>query len=332
MRKIIFLLLLVVLVAGAWTAGWFYAAGQLRQMVTALGTDDGTGPALTCDQLAVGGYPFRLDLDCRGATMVDGDLTATLAGLRASVLVYNPTHAILSAQAPAAFADAFTGSRSRLDFTGAQASVRLLTGNPLSALQGQDVRLERASLVADGVTWTDTVAEEMQLAKADHVELHLLDVPERHDPQRGLAALAAYATATGVTAPGVGIDDGETSVEAELSGLPDELAAFAAPNLAQRWHEADGQLRLFSVKGTAAEEFFEASGTLSLDSAARPEGQIKLASRGLVERLGNLVPPEWRGLVLGSPDYDGTYSQTLTLRGGIVLAGLIPVASLPALL
>lgn len=331
MNKIVILLLIVVLVAGAWTIGWFYAAGEVRTTIAELGSGD-PDRSVTCEALEVSGYPFRIDVDCTGATLVEGDVTATLAALRASVLVYNPTHAIFSARAPATVADAFTGSRSRLDFASAQASVRLRTENPLAALQGEDIRLERASLAASDVVWTDTVAAEMLLASADQLEMHLLDVPEQHDPEQGLAALAAYATASGLDAPGFAIADAETSLEAELSGVPDQLADLTAPDLLQRWQQAGGQLRLFGLKGAAAEDFFEASGTLTLDSAARPEGQIKIDSRGVVERLGELVPPEWQGLVLGSPDDDGSYSQTLTLRGGIVLSGLIPVATLPPLL
>lgn len=331
MKKIVFLLLLVVLAAGAWTAGWYYAAGQVREAMAGLG-NAGAETRLTCDDLAVTGYPFRIDIDCRGATLVDGDITTTLAAVRSSVLVYNPTHAILSAQSPASFVDAFSGSRSRLDFASAQASIRLQTNNVLAALRGEDLRLERASLVASDVAWVDTLAAELPLASADEVEMHLLDVPEKHDPEQGLATLAAYATASGVVAPGIDIADAETSLEAEVSGVPDQFSGLAAPDLLQRWHQAGGQLRLFGLKGAAAEDFLEATGTLSLDSAARPEGQIKLTSRGVVERLGDLVPPEWQGLVLGSPDAEGSYSQTLTMRGGVVLAGLIPVATLEPLL
>lgn len=331
MKKIVILLLLVVLAAGAWTAGWFYAAGEVRATIAGLGSG-ATDNSVTCEELEVTGYPFRIDVDCAGATLVEGDVTATLAALRASVLVYNPTHAILSARSPATFADAFTGSRSRLDFASAQASVRLRAENPLAALQGEDVRLERASLTATGVAWVDTLAAELPLASADELEMHLLDVPEQHDPEQGLAALAAYATASGVDAPGFAVVDAETSLEAELSGVPDQFSDLTAPDLLQRWQQADGQLRLFGLKGAAAEDFFEATGTLTLDSAARPEGQIKIESRGVVERLGDLVPPEWQGLVLGSPADDGSYSQTLTLRGGIVLSGLIPVAAVPPLL
>ncbi|HEV7275622.1 MAG TPA: DUF2125 domain-containing protein [Devosiaceae bacterium] len=331
MKKIVILLLVVVLVAGAWTAGWLYAAGEVRTTIAALGGGD-PDRSMTCEELEISGYPFRIDVDCAGATLVEGDVTTTLAALRGSVLVYNPTHAIFSARAPATFADAFTGSRSRLDFASAQASVRLRTENPLAALQGEDVRLERASLAATGVAWVDTLAAELPLASADELELHLLDVPEQHDPEQGLTALAAYATASGVDAPGIAIADAETSLEAELSGVPDQLSELTAPDLLQRWQQANGQLRLFGLKGTAAEDFIEATGTLTLDDAARPEGQVKIASRGVIERLGDLVPPEWQGLVLGSPADDGSYSQTLTLRGGIVLSGLIPVASLPPLL
>ncbi|MHB1103053.1 MAG: DUF2125 domain-containing protein [Devosia sp.] len=332
MNRFVWLGLIVLAVAGAWTAGWFYAAGEARSAVANLAAGDGeTAPKLSCAALDITGFPFRFDLNCTDATLADGDVTVGIAGLKGSVLVYNPTHVLISAQAPIAVADAFTGSQSRIDFSRAEASVRLQSADFWAGLRGEGWRVARASLVADGLEWTDTLTGENLIGGANHLEAHLLDIPEQHEPEKDLSALAAYARLDDVTAPGFQIAGGEVSLEAELNGLPDDLRALATPDALQRWHDAGGQLKLVGLQGTAGEEFFKSAGTLALDSAARVEGQIQLTSKGLVERTGTLIPEDWKDLVLGTQAADGSYSQTLNLRGGFIFAGLMPVGQLAPL-
>lgn len=329
-NRFIWLGLVVLAVAGLWTAGWFYAAGEVRTALVAQGNADADS-RLSCGTLDITGFPFRFDIACAEASIVDGDVTVTVAGLRASVLAYSPTHAVLSARAPLTLVDAFTGSRRRIDFASAEASARLVTDDILKGLGGEGWRLARASLVADGVSLTDTLAGETLLASAGHLEAHLVDMPERHEPDKGLAALAAYARLDAVVAPAVDIEGGTLSLEAELSGLPDDLRHLAAENALERWRDAGGQLNLVRLEGTAGEEFLRSAGTLALDSAARAEGQIQLTSRGLVERAGPLIPEDWKGILLGQPAADGSYTATLSLRGGFVFAGLLPVGQLAPL-
>lgn len=332
MNRFVWLGLVVLAAAGAWTAGWFYAAGQARSAVTSLASGDGqAAPALSCAALEITGFPFRFDLACTEATIVDGDISVSIAGLKGSVLVYNPTHALISAQTPITIADAFTGSQSRIDFTGAEASIRLQSADLWAGLRGEGWRVARASLVADDLKWTDTLTGENLIASASHLEAHLLDIPEQHEPEKGLSALAAYARLEEAQAPGFQIASGEVSLEAELSGLPDDLRAFATPDVLQRWRDSGGQLKLVGLQGTAGEEFFKSTGTLALDSAARVEGQIQLTSKGLVERTGTLIAEDWKGLVLGAQAADGSYSQTLNMRGGFIFAGLMPVGQLAPL-
>ncbi|HEY0919437.1 DUF2125 domain-containing protein [Devosia sp.] len=330
MTRFVWLGLVVLAVIGLWSAGWFYVAGQARAALLDQGGADAAA-SLTCERLDITGFPFRFDFACTGADITDGDVSVTVAGLRASVLVYNPTHAIVSAQSPLTLADAFTGAERRLDFASAEASVRLTTDDILAGLAGAGWRLARASLVADDLTLTDTLATELLLARAAHVEAHLLDMPERHAPATGLAGLAAYARAELVQAPALGIADGQLSLEAELTGVPDDLRRFADAEALPRWRDAGGQLHLVRLEATAADEFVRANGTLALDSAARLEGQIQLTSKGVVERAGTLIPEDWKGIVLGQQAADGSYAQTLNLRGGFVFAGLLPVAQLAPL-
>jgi hypothetical protein len=332
MKKFIALIVLVVVLAGAWSGAWFYATGVVQQTVADLGTGDGeTAPQLRCAELAVTGFPFRFDVSCTGATMVDGDVTVELAGVRGSIMVYNPTHALLSLLSPATVSDAFTGSQSRVDFGSAQASVRLQNDDLMRGLTGEGWRLARASLEAENVRWTDTLAGENLLASSTHVEGHLVDIPEQLDAENGTAALAAFAEMDGLEAPGFQVADGRTTLEAELTGVPADLQALAGPGLLQRWQAAGGELKVVRFKGETPTEFFETSGQVKLDEAARPEGQFQVAHKGVVERTGDMIPPELRPIVLGGQAADGSYSQTLTLRAGIVLSGVVPVGALEPL-
>lgn len=333
MKKIVALFAAVVAVLALWTGGWFYAAGEIRTAVANLAQEDGeTEPKITCGKLNVSGFPFRFDLECAGATIVSGDLTVTLAGFRASVLAYNPTQAKVSALAPLTLADAYSGAESRITFSAADGSARLVTDDLWAGLSGKGWRIARVSVVADAFEWTDTLVGETRVMSARHVEAHLIDIPEQHDAAAGTAALAAYAKLTETDAPGLGIAGGEASLEAELSGLPDDLQRLAADDVVRSWQAAGGQLKLVGLKGTAGEEFLESSGTIALDSAARLDGQISLRSKGLVERLGALLPENLKPLVVGAAEADGSYSQTLTIKAGVVFSGLMPVAMIPPLM
>lgn len=332
MGKFIVLIIAVVLVLGLWSGGWYYGAGEIRRTVESLAEADGESePKITCGELNVTGFPFRFDVECRDAGMIAGDITATLAGVRSSLLAYNPTQVRFSALSPLTVADAFSGSRSRIDFASADGSARVVTDDLWRGLSGEGWRIGRVSIVADEVRWVDTIVGDVPVMDAGHVEAHLVDVPAAHDAGAGTATLAAHATLSTVTAPGWQIAGGEAVLEAELSGLPDDLRSMAEADAVARWRDAGGQLKLTTLKGTAGDEFVESSGTLALDSGSRLDGQIALRHRGLVERFGDLIPEEWRGLVLGGQEDDGSYSQAVTIKAGIVFSGLMPVTIIPPL-
>ena len=101
MKQIIILGAIVVLVVAVWTGGWFFLAGEVRKNIELLASADGvTTPRVTCETLSVGGFPFRFDVDCQKGRVVNGDLVVDVPELRASVLVYRPTHLLTSAVGP----------------------------------------------------------------------------------------------------------------------------------------------------------------------------------------------------------------------------------------
>jgi len=321
MKRIIALGAVVVLVLALWGGAWLFFAGEIRRNVEALAQADGVStPRLTCGNLSVGGFPFRFDVVCSDLAVLSGDLTAAMPVLQVSALVYRPTHVLAFPQGPLEISDAFTGSRSRVAWSEMEASGRL-----------EGWRIGRISLTGKDVALTDALFGDALIASAASLEAHLLDIPERHEPQKGLAALAAYATAGGVQAPGFAVNAGETSLEAEVIGLPDDVRVLGEPDAVRRWQQAGGKVQVTSFKGSDAERFFSSDGTLGLDDQARLEGRLRLTSKGLVEFFSAQIPEPMRPLVLGPQGADGSYAQTLDLRAGVLLAGVVPLAMLPPL-
>jgi hypothetical protein len=321
MKRIIILGAAVLLIAAIWTGGWFFLAGEVRRNIEALASADGvTEPRLSCQDLSIGGFPFRFAVDCTNARLVDGDVVVDVPGLRASALVYRPTHLLASALGPVTIVDAFTGSQSAVSFSGFEASVRL-----------DGWRIARASVSGHDLKWTDTLLGETVIAQSPLLELHLLDIPEQHDAERGLAALAGYVRAQDLSYPGMTIAGGNAEIEVELSGLPDDVRALGDAGAVQRWQAAGGKLQIVSVRGNDAASTLSAQGTLGLDDQGQLEGQITIDSTGVAERIGPLLVEPYRTLVLGNPKPDGAHANVLNFRAGGIFSGLVPIAAVPPL-
>lgn len=321
MKRIIALGIVVVLVIAGWTGAWFWGASTITSYAKSLEAADGvTTPKLSCGSFGVGGYPFGLDITCTNATVTYQDTTVTANGLKASAEVYNPTHVLVFAQSPVTVTDAFTGSQSRIDFTSAEASARL-----------SGWRIGRVSLVVEKPAWNDTVLEDRLIARADHLEAHLVDLPAQHDAKAGLAGLGEYALVEGLNAPGFGINAGKATLEGELTKLPDDVRTYGDPDLIKRWQAAGGMFTLTSFKGEDEATSIAATGNASLDAQGRVNGQAKVTSKGLVERIGPALAEPWKTLAVGGQAPDGSYSQTINIAAGVVFTGLVPAAMIPPL-
>lgn len=331
MRKFLWLAIAVIVVVVLWTGGWFWAAGEATRQVKMLAEADGeSAPKLTCGTFDISGFPFRFDAECLDATLVDQDLTATFAGLKASVLVYNPTHVIFSAKAPFAYSDAFSGSQRRLDFGAMEGSLRLTTTDLLKGLNGDGWRIARFSLVADDLTLTDTVAAQIVEARLKHLETHLIDVPELHDADAGTAALRSYIAASTLDLPGLQVAGADLSLETEVTGLPDDLRGFSEPDALRRWQAAGGMLQLTKLTGSqpTPDERFEITGELKLTGGGYPQGQINYTTKGVLERFAQFLPTVQLALLRGAPSADGSFSNRLTITDGQVKLLAVPLAQL----
>lgn len=319
MKRFVILGSIVVALIVIWSAGWFFISSQIRTQVVAMGAA-GSDPELTCASLDVGGYPFRFNVTCANVRLVSGDLEVTAPALKAAAFVFQPTLYQIFADAPITVRDAFSGAQSRITWDILEASLRF-----------DGWRLGRASIVGDGVTWTDTLAGETPLGSAKHLEFHLVDQPEKHDAATATAVLEGYLALTGLDAPAQSISAADLTADVTLTALPDDVRRFGEPDAIRAWQQAGGTLSLNEIKGNDAAGTITVTGNLNLNDTGQAQGSIVIASKGIVERLGGLVPPELAPLVFGAPDATGAYSNTLTLINGVIFAGLLPLGGVPAL-
>ena len=320
-KRIIILGSLVLLVVLGWTGAWFFIAGQLRQQIELQALADGeTAPQLVCGELDIGGFPFRFDVECATASLVSGDLLVEIPYLRASAMAYRPNHLLGAASGPIAISDAFTGTRQEVNWTQSEASLRL-----------ENWRIARLSIIADGVTWTDQLFGDTLIAEADHIEAHLLDMPELHNAEAGRAALAGYLRAEALSAPGIELADANAEIEVEVTALPDDIRNWGAVPILPDWQQAGGKLRIVGLRANDGTADLNATGELTLDAQGYPTGAISIDSLGVAERIGPYLEEPWRTLVLGVPGETGRHSNQLNFAGGGVSSGLVPIAALAPL-
>ena len=336
MRKFAALLIAIILVVGLWIGGWLWGAGEIRSQVALLAQNDGeTNPKITCGTLNVGGFPFRFDVECVDGTLTQLDTTVTLSGLRASVMVYNPTHLLLSARAPLTIKDEFSGAQSRVDFNVFTASARLTSRDFFEGFTGAGWRIAKIGADASGVTWNDTVVGDLLRMSADEINFQLDDLPEGRDRAAHTAELGAKVALANFTFPELQITGAQSTLEATVDKLPDDLWALSSPDAIREWQGRGGKLTLVTFSGSqpSPDESFKVTGEVSLDPIGRANGQLTYTTRGVLDRLlaSYQVPPLQIAAFKGMPNADGTATNTLGIADGkVTLAGFLIAELLPA--
>lgn len=165
---------LVVLLAVGWSAFWFYAASQVDRTVDAWrAREAASGRIYDCAKRTVGGFPFRLEVHCEGATVAlksqtadqaaaqTPPVTASLGDILVVAQIYTPKLLIAEFKAPATLSQ--RGQPAMVvNWKTARSSIVGLPGTP-----------ERADIVFDDPSINRVVASgQAPVARAKHIELH----------------------------------------------------------------------------------------------------------------------------------------------------------------
>ncbi|MET0445607.1 MAG: DUF2125 domain-containing protein, partial [Pseudorhodoplanes sp.] len=170
---VLILPILVVVLAAAWSAFWFYAASKVDENVDVWrAREAAAGRQYDCANRSVSGFPFRLEVRCSGVSVAlqaqtatqnvtQVPITAKLGEILVVAQIYTPRLLIAEFKAPALLSENGQPAMA-VNWSAARASITGLPGTPDSAdLVFDDASVDRIA----GAVQAPTV-------RAKHVELH----------------------------------------------------------------------------------------------------------------------------------------------------------------
>ncbi|SHH97728.1 DUF2125 domain-containing protein [Bradyrhizobium erythrophlei] len=274
---------LVLVAAVAWSGFWFYAASQVDAKADAWRAQEAkSGRVYDCANRSVGGYPFRLEVRCDGASVSLQSQTAEQAATQAPPItaklgeilvvaqVYDPSLLIAEFTAPATISD-----------RGQQPSVVVNWSKARSSVVGLPAVPQRASIVFDDAE-VDRFNGSLQapLARAKHIELHgrlaegsPLDHPVIETVLR-IEGGSLQEVHPLLAQPF------DADVRTMLTGLKD----FTPKPWPQRFRElqaAGGHVEIVQSRIQQGDLIAVAAGTLGLSANGRLDGELQMTVAGI---------------------------------------------------
>lgn len=269
--------LLLLLLAVGWSAGWFFIRGRVTTGLDEWISKEATaGRRWTCADRTVTGYPFRIEIRCSDFSLDRPDVTASIGKLTVVSQVYRPRHIIAEASGP---------MRVKAGTTEADGRWKQLRSSVLAT----DNSFELIDIVA--VEPVVSVHEQGGIPFdliSKRFEGHLR--PKPGDP----TSIDLWAKSEGAVIPGLDVLIGGTG-SADLTldvtvTQTDDLPARPLWSELERWRNAGGVVTLKSLKlAKGTSQRLEVTGQVSIDAEHRPEGQFDLTAAGLGGVLGQLT-------------------------------------------
>jgi len=278
--KYILLLAAVLAVTGGWSGAWVFGrsvlSDQLHGQLAALA---GQGTDVRCNDLAIGGFPFRYEVQCSGLkTAGQSGTEGTLSRLKAVALVYNPWHVILEAETPVAVSIPVAGVTGQLTWDTARASAKYSTDK----LGDVDIVLTQPELSVKNAVGSGQ-------ARSDKAEAHLRPSPDMP------GAVDGFVSVNGLVSDGLpplpGPIDARVHVRA-LNGDP-LLSGAALPDVILQ-NGGALPLRLELAELVLGSSRIGAEGDVTLNTSGSLSGNLTLTlvgPEGVLDALRPLFPP-----------------------------------------
>ena len=272
---------LVVIAAIAWSIFWFYAASQVDVQADAWRAQEAkSGRVYDCADRSVGGFPFRLEVRCDGATVTlvsqtagastQAPITAKLGEILVVAQVYDPKRVIAEFTAPATVSD-----------KAAQASYVVNWRLGRSSVFGLPAVPQRASIVFDdGAIDRLDGSTQVPLASVKHIELHgrIAEGSPADHP-----VIESVLQISGGSIKGLHpllAEPFDADVRAMLSGLKD----FAPKPWPVRFRElqaAGGHVDIMQSRIQQGDLVAVAAGTLGFSPAGCLDGELQMTVAGI---------------------------------------------------
>ncbi|WP_298816875.1 DUF2125 domain-containing protein [uncultured Roseibium sp.] len=331
-RRYIVLMSVLALVVLGWSAVWFFGRSFLHEQLNSqMSQMAAQGLEVSCADLEINGFPFRYEVSCRQMTSADRSGTAAkLGGLNAVALIYNPTHVIFEAGAPAVMDVPLSGMSGDMTWETARASMKFGSG----ALGKLDAVVEKPEAVLNNPVSTGSFA-------AEKAELHVRQSEGDADFFEGFLSVDALQLRS---LPALQ-DALDLRAHLQIPGGASLLAGANLPWLVQsNGGELPVKLVVFDV--SLGDSRVKAVGDFVVNGDGTLSGTLDLSlgnAEALIEAIRPLAPAGDRTLALVeqvvksldpvASDVDGvkTVPLKVNIDRGIARIGLLPLPPIPPL-
>jgi len=278
LRYTILLFIVFALVAG-WTGFWKFAASKAQETIEGWRSREAkAGRIYNCGSQTIGGFPFRIEVNCDDASALfrssQPALELKTSSLVVMAQVYQPGLLISEFRGPLTVGESGKSPDIVVDWKVAQSSVR---GTPTAP--------SRVALVFDQpVVDRMNGGNRQNLLRAKHIEIHgrLAEGSVASNPVIEIATQLEQASAPELhPAAAKPIDANVTSI---LRGLND----FAPKPWSVRFREiqaAGGRIDITQARVQQGDILAVGGGSLSLNGNGRLEGELRVTIAGLEQFL-----------------------------------------------
>jgi len=269
---------LVVALAVAWTGLWFYAAAQAEAEIAAwFERERQAGRQQDCAALSVGGYPFRIEVRCAGASFELQEMPGyrlNLPSVLGMVQIYDPKLMNSEFTGPLNISERRGGIDYVINWNIGRASMR-----------GLPPQVERGSLAFDNLAVRDGAAPGSDpVFAAEHFDLHGRRAPGSHSDEPAMETILKVKDAVaGKIHPALArpIDADVTSVVHGLDGfsrkpLPDQL---------RQWQAHNGEVEITEARIRQDDVIAVGTGTVRLTARGGLDGNLRVTIVGIEKLL-----------------------------------------------
>ncbi len=294
-RRYIGMLVLLVALIGGWSWLWYYAAGQAEIAVDGWRAREAkSGRVYTCGSQSIGGYPFRIEVNCDKAAAQfrsnQPPVEIKTSGMLIAAQIYQPNLLITEFHGPLTIADPGKSPTIFADWKLGQSSVR---GTPSAP--------ERVSLVFDGPV-VDRIngGKRENLLHARRIEIHGRIVEGSATDHPVIEIVTRLTRAAAPTLHPAASHPMDADISVLLRGLKD----FSPKPWPVRFRElqaAGGRVDITQARVQQGETIAVGSGSLSLNANGRLDGQLRVTVAGLEPFLASINAQQ---TAQTSPDMD----------------------------
>jgi len=265
----------VVVLAVAWTALWFRASNVTQETLQGwFDREARAGRLYSCGSPEIGGFPFRIEVQCAPAAMEwrsdQAPVFAETTGMVVSAQVYQPSLLVSEFQGPLTMADA----QGRQAFT---ANWKFLQ----TSVRGAPALPERTTITMDDPIFERVTASgNEKLFQAAHAELHGRIVQGSAAGNPVIDLVLRLTDATAPTINPLAAKPFDADITFVLRGLKD-FSPKPWPQRFRELHAAGGRIDITQARAQQGDSIALATGSLALTDSGHLDGQLLITVAGL---------------------------------------------------